>query len=348
MYGNLFLAVARNIAADPYRGVLVGKIAWVLGEIVNFFFNIVYNHITEVNCLGISIIFLTIFTRCLMLPIAYKQQKSMHAMQSLQPELQKIQAKYKGQMSDPEIQKKVNLETQKLYSKYNYNPLSGCLPMLIQMPIFFGLYRVMQNPFAFIDIIQNIYNTMSTSILAEASKNPDLLNIITNLATANGVKEGTTMTVSMFNSLLNVLSPGEVGQFVQSMPHANELAALYQQKTDIEMFLGLNLTETVGMSLSPKLILPILSGLTTWLSTWLMTRKNKPTDPAMQSQQRVMSITMPLMMAWITTSCPGGIGIYWITSNCFQLIQQLILNKHFEKHKVVLEEKKPKKANNKK
>lgn len=347
MYSNVILAVARNMAVDPYRGILVGKIAWILGKIVSFFFDIVSN-VTEVNCLGISIIFLTIFTRCLMIPIAYKQQKSMQAMQSLQPELMKIQEKYKGQMTDPEIQKKVNLETQKLYSKYDYNPLSGCLPMIIQLPIFFGLYRVMQNPFAFIDAIQNIYNSMSTMILTEAGKNPDVLEIITSLATSNGIKEGTTMSVSMFNALLNVLSPADVAQFVDAMPHAQELKVLYEQKTNYELFLGLNLTEVVGLTLSPKLILPVLSGVTTWLSTWLMTRKNKPTDPAMVSQQRVMSITMPLMMAWITTSCPGGIGVYWITSNCFQLIQQLILNKYFETHKVVLEEKKPDKKGKKK
>jgi YidC/Oxa1 family membrane protein insertase len=63
-----------------------------------------------------------------------------------------------------------------------------------------------------------------------------------------------------------------------------------------------------------------------------MQRKNKPTDAAMIQQQRIMNIVMPLMMAWITTSLPGGIGIYWITSNLFQVIQQVVLNRHFEKH----------------
>ena len=88
--------------------------------------------------------------------------------------------------------------------------------------------------------------------------------------------------------------------------------------------MGLNLTETVGLSLSPRLIIPILSGGTTWLSSWLMSRKNKPTDPAMVTQQRIMSITMPLMMAWITTSLPGGIGVYWITSNLCMIIQSVL------------------------
>jgi YidC/Oxa1 family membrane protein insertase len=319
---------------DPGSGVLVGKIAWVLGKIVNFFFSFVYNHITQANCLGISIIFLTVFTRCILLPFAYKSQKSSFAMQALQPELQKIQDKYKGQMSDPEIQKKVQLETQKLYSSNNVNPLSGCLPMLIQLPIFYGLYRIMQNPYYYIDIIGNIYNGISSAILNAAGTNNGVMELINNVATAAGVTNGTSVDISMFNRILNNLNPSEVSKFVNLIPGSN-IASLYEQKTNIEMFMGLNLTETIGLSLSPKLLLPILSGVTTWLSTWIMTRKNKPTDPAAQSQQRVMTITMPLLMAWITTSCPGGIGIYWITSNCFMIVQQIILMKHFEKKKAL-------------
>jgi YidC/Oxa1 family membrane protein insertase len=347
LYSTLVLEIARNITKDPGAGILVGKIAWILGWIVNLFFNFVYNNITEANCLGISIIFLTIFTRCLLLPFAYKSQKSTFAMQALQPELQAIQAKYKDQMSDPEIQKKVNLETQKLYSKHNVNPLGGCLPMIIQLPIFYGLYRIMQNPFYYIDIIGNIYNQISTTILENAGTNNDVLSLVTQFATAAGVTEGTTMDVSLFNRLLNTLSLSQINQFVQLMPGTN-IADLYAQKTSIETFMGLNLTETIGFTLSYKLLMPILSGFTTWLSTWIVTRKNKPTDPAMQSQQRVMQITMPLMMAWITTSCPGGVGIYWITSNCFMIVQQFVLMKHFEKKKAEEEANNTKNKGNKK
>jgi YidC/Oxa1 family membrane protein insertase len=347
LYSTLVLEIARNITKDPGSGLIVGKIAWVLGWVVNLFFNFVYNHITQANCLGISIIFLTIFTRCLLLPFAYKSQKSTFAMQAIQPELQAIQAKYKNQMSDPEIQKKMNLETQKLYAKHNVNPLSGCLPLLIQLPIFYGLYRIMQNPFYYIHIIGNIYNSISTTILENAGSNESVMALVTEFATNAGLKAGDTVDVSLFNRLLNILSREQIQQFANLMPNT-DIAALYEQKTSIETFMGLNLTETIGFTLSPKLLMPILSGLTTWFSTWMMTRKNKATTPEMQSQQRVMSITMPLMMAWITTSCPGGIGIYWITSNCFMIVQQFILMKHFEKKKAESDTKSSKKSNTKK
>jgi YidC/Oxa1 family membrane protein insertase len=171
--------------------------------------------------------------------------------------------------------------------------------------------------------------------------------LVTDFATNAGLKAGDSVDVSLFNRLLNILSREQIQQFANLMPNT-DIAALYEQKTSIETFMGLNLTETIGFTLSPKLLMPILSGFTTWLSTWMMTRKNKATTPEMQSQQRVMSITMPLMMAWITTSCPGGIGIYWITSNCFMIVQQFILMKHFEKKKAESDTKSNKKSNTKK
>ena len=156
--------------------------------------------------------------------------------------------------------------------------------------------------------------------------------------------------LNVFNRIINILDPVEVDQLKTAIASA-DFDTAYAAKNSIEYFMGLNLTETVGMSLSPKLIIPILSGLTTFLSSWLMTKKNKPTDPAMKSQQRVMNITMPLIMAWITMSLPGGIGVYWIVSNIFQLCQQFFLNKHFEKigaaDIIVPKEKKHKKGGNK-
>ena len=146
------MLAGRNVLKDP--GIIVGPIAFILGAIINVIFNLVYNVLgIHTNSLGISIIILTVFVRLLMTPIAYHQQKSMFKMQALQPEMKKIQEKYKGAMSDPELQRKMNMEMQKLYADNNYNQLAGCLPMLIQLPIFLGLYHVMQNPFKYIDII---------------------------------------------------------------------------------------------------------------------------------------------------------------------------------------------------
>lgn len=339
------LAVSRDVMKDP--GVIVGPIAWVLGHVINFFFNIIYNLGIHANSLGISIILLTIFTRCLLVPLSYKQQKSMFKMQALSPELKKIQDKYKDQKSDPEIQRKMQMETQKLYSENNVSPFSGCLPMLIQLPIFLGLYHVMQNPFKYIDIINDVYTQLSSIVLTASQSNSTVLNLIKDFGALAKVPDGTGIDINVFNRIINILGPNEVGQLKTAIASA-DFDSVYAAKNSIEYFLGLNLTETVGLSLSPKLIIPILSGVTTFLSSWLMSRKNKPTDPAMKSQQRIMNVTMPLMMAWITSSLPGGIGVYWIISNVFQICQQFFLNKHFEKTGaadiIVPKEKKSKKG----
>ena len=146
-----FITFLTNVIPDE-PGFIVGPISWVLGVILNFVFNVVY-FITENFSLGITIIVVTIIARVLMLPLSFKQQKSMVVMRKIQPEIKKIQDKYKDDMADPEVKRKMNTEMQKLYSQNNYNPLSGCLPLLIQLPIFIALYYIMQNSYAFIDTI---------------------------------------------------------------------------------------------------------------------------------------------------------------------------------------------------
>jgi len=98
-----------------------------------------------------SIIALTVVVRVLLLPLAIKQTRSMRAMQSLKPEIDRIQKKYKADRSmmktDPEKyrarKQKQQEETMKLYKEHNVNPLGGCLPLLAQMPIFIAMFRLL-------------------------------------------------------------------------------------------------------------------------------------------------------------------------------------------------------------
>jgi YidC/Oxa1 family membrane protein insertase len=99
---------------------------------LQFFYRYVPNY-------GISIILLTLFIRLLTFPLQYKSFKSMKKMQELQPELSKLREKYK---EDPQ---KLQKETMDLFKKAGANPLGGCLPLLLQMPIFFAFYKVLFN-----------------------------------------------------------------------------------------------------------------------------------------------------------------------------------------------------------
>jgi YidC/Oxa1 family membrane protein insertase len=105
-----------------------GFVARPMLSLLHFFYNLVGNY-------GIAIIMLTVLVRGLMFPLSRNQAKSMMKMQELRPEMDRIKERYKGD------QQKQAQAMQQLYRKHGVNPLAGCLPMLIQLPVFIGLYR---------------------------------------------------------------------------------------------------------------------------------------------------------------------------------------------------------------
>ena len=115
-------------------GRLLQPIQGVLEWIVIFLYNnVIANY-------GIVIILLTIIVRIILTPLTLSQTRSMAKMQRLQPQLQEIQKKYKGD------KQKIQQETMEFYKKHNVNPLAGCLPLILQMPVFFALFRVLREP----------------------------------------------------------------------------------------------------------------------------------------------------------------------------------------------------------
>jgi YidC/Oxa1 family membrane protein insertase len=97
--------------------------------------NFIHDHL--VANYGIAIIMLTLLTKILLWPLGTKSYKSMSQMKKLQPLIKEIREKY------PNDRKKQNEETMSLYRTYKINPLGGCLPMLVQIPVFFALYRML-------------------------------------------------------------------------------------------------------------------------------------------------------------------------------------------------------------
>jgi YidC/Oxa1 family membrane protein insertase len=102
------------------------------GAVLAFFYALIPN-------LGVAIILLTITVMLLLFPLTAKSARSMLAMQRLQPEMKKLQAKHKGD------RQKLNEEMMKLYQEHKVNPLGGCLPLLVQMPVFFALFHVLRH-----------------------------------------------------------------------------------------------------------------------------------------------------------------------------------------------------------
>lgn len=324
MLDSLFL-LTNFVEKDP--GFIINGISKVLGFIIDLVFKLVYSLTTE-HSLGITIILFTIIVRFLMLPLNYKQQKSMFIMQKLQPEMKKIQEKYKTSSKDPEAAKKMQMEISRLYSKHNCNPLSGCLPLLVQLPIFFSLYYIMKNPYLFVSDIGNIYTQIAESI-QNTNGYIDVISPIASSITPDSLSGKFNITVlSDLNRYLVKFSPEQWSQITSALPSL-DISSLLEQKTSIETFLGINLTETVGFTF-PKVLIALISGFTTFLSGWFVSKKSKSDDPNVKMQQKIMNIVMPIMMGIVTINIPCGVGIYWIAGNIVQIIQQAILTKYCE------------------
>ncbi len=105
---------------------------------------------------GVSIIILTIVIKILFFPLTYSSTKSMAKMAELQPKIKALRAKYKKSKTDIDQRRQMNEEMMRLYKEHGVNPAGGCLPMLIQLPVFWGVFRVLvvavefrHSPFAF-------------------------------------------------------------------------------------------------------------------------------------------------------------------------------------------------------
>ena len=118
---------------------IVGQICWLLGKVMNFIYTILDNMLsTDTGLVGLSIILYTIFVYTLMLPMTINQQKSSRMMAVINPEVQKIQKKYRNKRDQASMMKQQE-EIQQVYDKYGTSMMGGCLPMLIQMPLLFAL-----------------------------------------------------------------------------------------------------------------------------------------------------------------------------------------------------------------
>ncbi|MFV0518632.1 MAG: YidC/Oxa1 family membrane protein insertase [Lachnospirales bacterium] len=319
------------IQNDP--GVIVGPITSFLGFIFNLIFNFVYS-LTEAQSLGITIILLTIVVRFLMMPLAVKSQKSMMAMQKLTPQIEAIKAKY-GDIpkEDKEKQMLMNQEVQKVYTENNINPLAGCLPLLIQMPIFVALNYLMNNAYRYIAVIGDLYTGMAEKIMSMPGYEAVLTEISTPMLTK---KLAETFDVTAIDQVLKVVNKMSIDSWTllqESFPSLQQpITEFFTQKGSIEYFFGINLTEASGASW-PGILIPLLAGFTTFLTSYISQKQTSGTgskDPQMKMQQNMMMVMMPIMMGFMTVNLTAGVGVYWITSSVFQIFQQLIIGKRMK------------------
>jgi YidC/Oxa1 family membrane protein insertase len=135
---------------------LIDTIAKFLGEILLFFYN------NTGQNYGLAIILLTLVVRLVTWPLTSKQLSSAKAMQDMQPEIKKLQEKYKDD------KEKLNQATMELWKTHKVNPAAGCLPLLLQFPVLIAMFRLLQQP-ALLEGIENvIFLTMNMTVAAVA------------------------------------------------------------------------------------------------------------------------------------------------------------------------------------
>ena len=249
-----------------------------LGEILSFIYSFT-------NSYGLSIVLFTIFIRILLLPFAIKQQKSMADMQKIQPLINKIKEKYKND------KEKFNQEMMKIYKEHNVNPAGGCLPLIIQLPIIFGLYRVIYQPLTYIlkldsEQIKKMAEDLGLHVreeisIAEKMGNVNLEFLGLNLASTPNIQKPSLIWII---PILAVLTTYFSSKLTTAMTK-NEGNKEGKEKTDQQ-------------------------------------------DNAAQMQGSMMKI-FPIMTGFICFSLPAGVGLYWVVSNLLQMIQQVFLNKYF-------------------
>jgi len=293
-------------------GYPLGWIMWAL-------YNVVRNY-------GIALFIFTILIKLVLFPLSLKQQKSSAKMMSLQPQINDLQGRYKGD------RQKLNEEMMKLYQREKYNPMSGCLPLLVQMPVLFGLIDVIYRPLSHILRLPKEIIEIGEQVLTETGGtifmgglNPNQLRII------SGVQDNPSAYAAM-------------GQ-----------EAIAKIQTINLSFLGMDLTLTPSVSMfgeifsnyNPIIFIPVLAGVSALISTIQMQRQQAITNPGASANpgMKGMMYMMPVFSVWVSFSVPAGVGLYWFYSNITQMGQTLVMNKIYnpkeiaEKAKKALEER---------
>lgn len=329
-------------------GLIMGPVSRLLGWILNAIYEFLALFTNDVNGIGMAnialcIILFTIIVKMLMLPLTIKQQKSTKLSAQMSPEITAIQEKYKGK-NDEASRMKMQKETQAIYDKYGTNPMSGCLPLLISLPILFALYRVIYAIPAYINDVYDMYELAATAIqgvegyaetLVDFIKEAGLQGIsIKNFGEyANGV-----LTTNHIIDILSKCDAGTWDALESAFPSiSSQLSSYSDPVLKVHEFLGgLNILNKPVQNknyFSIGILIPLLAmGFQFLQSKLAMVKKDKNgnQDPAMASM-KMMNIIMPIMSGIICLSIPIGVGIYWIINSIVTIVQQLFINRYMEK-----------------
>ena len=258
------------------------------GIIMNFCYNLVSNY-------GIAIIFFTLITKIIMFPVSLWTHKNSLNLIKIQPQLNGIKAKYYGEKD------KISDEQLKLYKEQHYHPLAGLIPMIVQL-------------FLLMCVIQIIYNPL-TNILSIGKA--EVFQIISAVCDKTGF-DISSNTVQLF-AVREIQNGFSISQ-ICSKDTENAIKSLNMN------FVDFDLSATPFSAGGKMYIVPVLAGLSA-LALCLFQNIKNPLQAEQSKVEQIgtnaVSIGISLILGGFV---PAGIGFYWICSNLFTMLQQIILN----------------------
>ena len=236
---------------------------------------------------GVAIILLTIAVRLLLLPLSIKQTRSQREMQRIMPELKAIQKKHKGD------RQKINEETMKLYKEHGVNPLGGCLPLLMQFPVLIALYYVITSPTKYMSWVQG------SELQTVLSQGADVWERV--------------------HTFLGLRLDCSAAHFLFDIP----MGAARDPGGPEGVACGSGAFEPIGLV---YLGLVLLMGF----STFFMQKQLQGRNPQMSEQAQQMQMftkIMPFFLMLIAWGFPSGVVLYWLVTNGWTIVQQMLVLK---------------------
>lgn len=267
---------------------MIQSIASVLGYIIRFFYDLVGQNYF------ITILLFTLFTKVVLFPLAWIQIKSMEKMNKMSVKQKEIQDKYKND------KEKQTQELMNLYKENKVNPLSGCLPLIIQIPIILAMFYIVKQPLTYIvQTPQEEIKTYTQQLLNKEDVNEKEM-------------QANELLIAKEHNLINMqvipgINLGDVPSNVFSKDENKKASPI-------------------------SLAIPILTFIVSFLLN-KYSQKNTQQTPEQAEMQKTTNLMMPLMSAFFSYAMPLALGVYWLFGSMLQFVQQFIINKIVKKDK---------------
>ena len=272
--------------------------------------------LTNNNYLAAILLFALVI-EVLMIPLQIKMQKNSIKQAALQPKLRAITKKFDGLKDQASLQKKQEL-TMELYQKENFSPYSGCLPMLIQLPIVLALYRVIMSPLRYICGIAKDSISVIEGIVDKIDFEAGLFETM----------EAAEKAVNTEIKLIQRLHDSNV--FEKCLEEVPELAEVSLPNFNIGSFDFSLIARETGFIWWLWLI-PVLVFLGQWFTTKIMRKftYQPPESAEMQNgtSMKIMNIVIPVMSGGVAFSMPAAVGVYWFVRGLISVAEKFIISK---------------------